>query len=105
MEGEKHRSYLFVAIAPAVLTDRLFHSKARNPSGKHVFDKLCQALGIEQRLIPPLFPLDTLKPMAWWNATMDVLAILKTHHFDSSLDMERTLKHYVLPLQLPFPLR
>ena len=21
--------------------------------------------------------------------------ILKTHHFDSSLDMERTLKHYV----------
>ena len=60
-----------------------------------MFDKRCQALGIEHRLILPLFLLDTLKPMAWWNATMDVLAILKTHHFDSSLDMKRTLKHYV----------
>ena len=36
-------------------TDR-FTSKAKTPSGQHVFDRRCAALGIEHRLIPPRTP-------------------------------------------------
>lgn len=37
-------------------TDRLFASRAREPSGQHEFDQLCAALGIEHRLTPVRSP-------------------------------------------------
>ena len=37
----------------AEFTDRLFANRERQPSGKHEFDRLCQALGIEHRLTRP----------------------------------------------------
>ena len=36
-------------------TDR-FTSKARTPTGRHVFDQTCVSLGIEHRLCPPRHP-------------------------------------------------
>lgn len=36
--------------------DRLFAGRPRQPSGKHAFDRLCQALGIEHRLTKPRTP-------------------------------------------------
>ena len=35
--------------------------KKKEPSGTHVFDRLCKQLGIEHRLIPPVIR----RPMAW----------------------------------------
>ncbi len=37
-------------------TDRLFGARARQPSGQHAFDRLCQALAIEHRLTKPRTP-------------------------------------------------
>jgi transposase InsO family protein len=37
-------------------TDRLFGRAARSESGRHEFDQLCQALGIEHRLTRPRRP-------------------------------------------------
>ena len=48
-------------------TDRLFASRAREPSGNHVFDQPCDALGIEHRLTKP----ERLKRTAWWSGSMD----------------------------------
>ena len=38
-------------------TDRLFASRARQPTGEHEFDQLFQALGIEHRLTKPRTPI------------------------------------------------
>ena len=37
-------------------TDRLFASRARQPTGEHEFDQLCASLGIEHRLTKPRAP-------------------------------------------------
>lgn len=37
-------------------TDRLFASREREPSGHHVFDQPCGALGIEHRSTKPRMP-------------------------------------------------
>jgi transposase InsO family protein len=37
-------------------TDRFVHGRERTPTGRHVFDKVCAAHGIEHRLIPPWHP-------------------------------------------------
>ena len=37
-------------------TDRFVHGRERVPTGRHVFDQVCTAHGIEHRLIPPWHP-------------------------------------------------
>lgn len=37
-------------------TDRFVHGRERTPTGRHVFDQVCTAHGIEHRLIPPWHP-------------------------------------------------
>ena len=73
-------------------TDRLFGSRSQAPSGQHEFDQLCQALGIEHRLTPPRSP-QTNGMVERFNGR--IADILKTHHFDSALDLEQTLHRYV----------
>ena len=73
-------------------TDRLFASRARQPSGNHEFDQLCQALGIEHRLTQPRTPRTNGMVERFNGRISDVL---KTHHFSSALDLEHTLLRYV----------
>jgi len=84
---------------PKLLTDNgkeftapLFGSRSQAPSGEHEFDQLCQALGIEHRLTPPRRP-QTNGMVERFNGR--IADILKTHHFDSALDLEQTLHRYV----------
>jgi hypothetical protein len=53
-----------------------FTSKKKEPSSKHLFDRLCQQFGIEHRLIPPLHP----QTNAWWGASMGASARSSTRH-------------------------
>ena len=73
-------------------TDRLFGSSNRGASGEHEFDKLCEALGIEHRLTKPRSP-KTNGMVERFNGR--IADILKTHHFNSALDLEQTLHRYV----------
>jgi transposase InsO family protein len=73
-------------------TDRLFASREREPSGKHEFDRLCQALGIEHRLTKPRTP-QTNGMVERFNGR--IADVLKTHRFNSREDMEQTLLRYV----------
>ena len=73
-------------------TDRLFASRERQPSGNHEFDQLCQALGIEHRLIRPRTP-RTNGMVERFNGR--IADVLKTHRFSSSEDLEQTLLRYV----------
>jgi transposase-like protein len=50
-------------------TDRLFASRARQPTGEHEFDQLCASLGIEHRLTKP----ERRAPTAWSNASTGAL--------------------------------
>ena len=70
-------------------TDRLFSS--RESSGNHLFDQLCQQLGIEHRLTKPRTP-QTNGMVERFNGR--IADVLKTHHFDSAQDLEQTLMHY-----------
>jgi transposase InsO family protein len=73
-------------------TDRLFGAKGRQPTGEHEFDQLCQALGIEHRLTQPRTPQTNGRVERFNGRISD---ILKTHHFNSALDLEQTLHRYV----------
>lgn len=73
-------------------TDRLFGSRDRQPSGEHEFDQLCEALGIEHRLTRLRTP-QTNGMVERFNGRIS--DILKTHRFDSALDLEQTLHRYV----------
>ena len=73
-------------------TDRLFASRARAPSGEHEFDQLCAEFGIEHRLTPPKSP-QTNGMVERFNGRIG--DVLKTNRFDSALDLEQTLMHYV----------
>ena len=73
-------------------TDRLLTSQGRQPSGKHEFDQLCQALGIEHRLTKPRTP-QTNGMVERFNGR--IADILKTHRFSSGEDLEQTLLRYV----------
>jgi len=73
-------------------TDRLFARRERAPSGHHEFDQLCQELGIEHRLTRPRTP-RTNGMVERFNGR--IADILKTHHFNSSDDLEKTLLRYV----------
>jgi transposase InsO family protein len=73
-------------------TDRLFASRERQPTGNHEFDQLCSALGIEHRLTKPRTP-RTNGMVERFNGR--IADVLKTHRFNSALDMEHTLMRYV----------
>jgi transposase InsO family protein len=73
-------------------TDRLFASRERKATGNHEFDRLCTELGIEHRLTQPRTP-QTNGMVERFNGR--IADVLKTHHFNSGLDMEQTLMRYV----------
>jgi transposase InsO family protein len=70
----------------------LFGSRARNATGAHEFDQLCEALGIEHRLTPPRSP-QTNGMVERFNGR--IAEVLNTHRFISAQDLEATLKRYV----------
>lgn len=61
-------------------TDRLFASREREPRGHHVFDQLCNALGIEHRLTKPKTP-QTNGMVERFNGRIS--DVLNTHRFIS----------------------
>jgi transposase InsO family protein len=73
-------------------TDRLFASRARDPSGEHEFDALCAALGIEHRLTRPKHP-QTNGMVERFNGRL--AQVLRTHRFNSADDLHKTLHRYV----------
>jgi transposase InsO family protein len=72
-------------------TDRLFGSRARQATGEHEFDLLCQALGIEHRLTQPRTP-QTNGMVERFNGR--IADILKSHHFRSGEELETALMRY-----------
>jgi transposase InsO family protein len=81
-------------------TDRLFGNSARAPTGAHEFDRLCQALKIEHRLIRPRHP-QTNGMVERFNGR--IAEILKTHRFVSGQDLETTLMRYAWPYNHHLP--
>jgi transposase InsO family protein len=73
-------------------TDRLFGRAARSESGRHEFDQLCQALGIEHRLTRPRRP-QTNGMVERFNGRIE--EVLRSHHFTSGEDLDRTVARYV----------
>lgn len=73
-------------------TDRLFASRARQPTGEHEFDQLCASLGIEHRLTKPRTP-RTNGMVERFNGR--IADVLRSHRFQSGLDLEQTLLRYV----------
>ncbi|WP_232470771.1 integrase core domain-containing protein, partial [Methylococcus sp. BF19-07] len=93
-------------------TDRPFGNRARAPAGQHEFDQLGHALGMEHRLTPPRSPTPLPgakgdppsagppgEPQGRGGQTQGMVErfngriadILKTHPFDSALNLEQTL--------------
>ena len=72
-------------------TDRLFGNREKQPTGRHVFDTTCQALGIEHRLTRPRTP-RTNGMVERFNGR--VADVLKTHRFHSGEDLQHTLLRY-----------
>lgn len=72
-------------------TDR-FTSKNKKPSGKHAFDRECERLGIEHRLIKPRHPQTNGMVERFNGRISDILA---TTRFDSREDLATTIKRYV----------
>src|SRR5690606_38267852 len=66
--------------------------RARQPTGKHEFDQLCQSLSIEHRLTKPRTP-RTNGMVERFNGR--IADVLKTHRFHSGQDLEQTLVRYV----------
>lgn len=73
-------------------TDRLFGARARQPSGEHEFDALCQALEIEHRLTKPKTP-QTNGMVERFNGRL--AQVLRTNRFNSAEDLAATLHRYV----------
>ena len=73
-------------------TDRLFGGHSRKPTGEHEFDQLCQALGIEHRLTKPKTP-QTNGMVERFNGRLS--QVLRSHHFSSAEDLEKTLNRFV----------
>jgi transposase InsO family protein len=73
-------------------TDRLFGQRAKEASGQHEFDALCESLGIEHRLTKPKTP-QTNGMVERFNGRL--AQVLRSHHFNSADDLEKTLLRYV----------
>jgi transposase InsO family protein len=74
-------------------TDR-FTAKGRDkePSGTHVFDRLCKQLGIEHRAMPPRHPKTTGMVERFNGRTGD---IVNQTRFGSAAELEATPRNYV----------
>lgn len=72
-------------------TDR-FTSRGKQPSGQHAFDRTCNELGIEHRLIPPRRP-QTNGMVERFNGRIG--EVLATTRFRSREDLQTTLQRYV----------
>ena len=73
-------------------TDRLFGLRRRAATGNHEFDRLCDDLGIERRLAPPMHP-QTNGMVERFNGRIE--DILQRHRFRSGEDLEQTIRRYV----------
>src|SRR5574337_2130 len=73
-------------------TDRLFGKRSQDATGAHEFDALCQALGIEHRLTKPKTP-QTNGMVERFNGRLE--QVLRSHHFNSADDLEKTLRRFV----------
>ena len=73
-------------------TDRLFGKHVKDASGEHEFDTLCHARGIEHRLTKPRTP-KTNGTVERFNGRLE--QVLRSHHFNSAEDLEKTLYRYV----------
>jgi transposase InsO family protein len=82
-------------------TDR-FTSKARTPSGKHVFDLACKAMDIEHRLCPPRHP-QTNGMVERFNGRISEL--VKQTRFKSAAELDLTLANYWLTYNQLIPQR
>ena len=72
-------------------TDR-FTSKKKEPSGRHVFDRLCQQFGIEHRLIPPRHP-QANGMVERFNG--HISEIVNQTRFGSAAELKSTLLNYL----------
>jgi transposase InsO family protein len=72
-------------------TDR-FTSRARTPSGQHVFDLACLSMGIEHRLCPPRHP-QTNGMVERFNGRIS--EIVGQTRFASAADLDATLTNYL----------
>ena len=81
-------------------TDRLFASRARQPTGEHEFDQLCASLGIEHRLTKPRTP-RTNGMVERFNGR--IADVLRSHRFHNGEDLEQTLLRYVALYNHQFP--
>jgi hypothetical protein len=72
-------------------TDR-FSSKKKEPSGQHLFDRLCQQFKIEYRLIPPCHP-QTNGMVERFNGRIS--EIVNQTRFGSAAELESTLHNYL----------
>ena len=82
-------------------TDR-FTSKARVPTGKHVFDQTCISLGVEHRLCPPRHP-QTNGMVERFNGR--IADLVKQTRFASAAELETTLQHYLATYNHSIPQR
>ena len=82
-------------------TDR-FTSKARAPSGRHVFDRTCVSLGIEHRLCPPRHP-QTNGMVERFNGR--IADLIKQTRFASAAELEKALQHYLATYNHRIPQR
>jgi transposase InsO family protein len=74
-------------------TDRFTaKSRKKEPSGTHVFDRLCKQLDIEHRLIPPRHP-QTNGMVERFNGRIS--DIVNQTRFGSAAELESTLRNYV----------
>lgn len=73
-------------------TDRFTANGEREPTGKHVFDRACNDLSIEHRLIPPKHP-QTNGMVERFNGRIS--QVVKTTHFANIEEMNTTLNQYM----------
>ena len=73
-------------------SDRLFGSRAKEPSGEHEFDRLCESLDIDHRLTRVCRP-QTNGMVERSNGRIE--QILQTHQFNSAEDLHATTHRYV----------
>ena len=83
-------------------TDRFIPNGEREPTGKHMFDKLCNRSNIEHRLIKPAHP-QTNGMVERFNGRIS--GILKTTKFASSKELKQAMKGYMQVYNYNIPQR
>ena len=73
-------------------TDRFCANGERQPTGDHVFDKMCDSLQVEHRLIPPKHP-QTNGMVERFNGRIS--QVVKSTYFACAEEMETTLTRYL----------